>query len=357
MDVLTNVSTSMTTSTYVDSSGHEFVYLGVPTSSVVASRDYKSFTYGIQTTCQPISQKCNLQAVAGAYTPFYCTEAFQGDVTSSTQEGEDPNWSLIFFPNPSLTSNDTILSGVQNPFWFGLAALVDGQELFGYQIGNGPNDPNLVVSIHDGVAFVVLCSSTVYDIHYTSINSSSSRECDWDASNNSVANIFQRTMAITNFGTPYLQEAAFLAGLSPTSDEVAGQMGLSFSNALLAGGAQVLQSTSAIAARERSSVIVARIPKAPLFTAIILDLLFAVIGMLFSVWALASSSGDRNSEVRDVQAKLGIVGLVADRFEDTFARQGITDLKVGFEEFAGAGLVERFVLEMTAARGWEFGKR
>lgn len=278
--------------------------------------------------------------------------------TFVTENDLDPNWSLAFFPNSSLSSNTTILTGVQNPFWYGLGALVDSQELWTYQFENGPNDPNLVVPMHGGIAFVLLCNSTIYDMNYTSINGSLST-LEYTTSNASVTNIFQGTISITDFGIAYLQEAATLAGLSTSSEDIASQMALSFSKAILAAGAQTVQASPAIAAQERSSLIVARVPKGPLFTVVVLDLLFVVIGIAFSILALVSSSGDQNADVRDVQARLSVAGLVADRFEGRYAREPITDLKEGFEEF-GAGVVGggRVVLDATtAAGGWAFGRR
>jgi hypothetical protein len=357
LQTLTNVSNIISTSTYYSPEDGEYVYLGLPFSSTLAARDYKASSYGIQTQCQPVSKKCNLRAVAGDSTPFYCTEAFQGDVTFASLEDLDPSWTLAFFTNSSLSSNASYTTGVQNPFWFGLGALTDGQELLTYQFENGPNDPNLVVPIHGGIAFVLLCNSTIYDLNYTSINSSVTA-LELTPSNASVTNIFQGTIAFTGFGNAYLQEAASLAGLSTSSNDVANQMALSFSKAIIAGGAQVVQPTAAIVAQKRSSIIVARVPKAPLFTVIILDLLFVVIGIAFSVLALATSSGYQNVDVREVQARLGVVGLVADRFDRRSAKGGISDLKNGFGEFR-EGIVDsdRVVLDRTADGGWEFATR
>lgn len=89
--------------------------------------------------------------------------------------------------------------------------------------------------------------------------------------------------------------------------------------------------TPALAAQERSSLLVARVPAAPLFTLVAANLLFVTLGVILTLIALSTSSG----EVRDVQARLSIVGLVADRFEGMKARRGVESIDELFEERDG----------------------
>lgn len=61
------------------------------------------------------------------------------------------------------------------------------------------------------------------------------------------------------------------------------------------------------------------------------NLLFGVLGVVLTVIAIASSGGD----VREVQARLSIVGLVADRFEGQRGRDGVQEMDDYFEEREG----------------------
>src|SRR5256885_11890732 len=78
LQVLNNISSVIT----VLNNGPDrtYTYLGVPSVASVSSRDYTATTYGMQTQCRPVSNECNLNPLAGAFTPFRCSEAFQGDL-------------------------------------------------------------------------------------------------------------------------------------------------------------------------------------------------------------------------------------------------------------------------------------
>lgn len=96
-----------------------YTYLGIPPSNDLSMRDYTATTYGMGTQCKPVSNECNLNALAGAFTPFHCTDAFSGDVTGA------PNaWVMAFFTDETMESNVTY-EGIENPYYFGIAALVN----------------------------------------------------------------------------------------------------------------------------------------------------------------------------------------------------------------------------------------
>lgn len=346
LSVLNNVSNSMTALTYGNSDG-DYVFLGVPTTETLASRDFIASTYGVQAQCTPISKQCHLSATEGGSTPFNCSTAFSGnlDYVTNVQNGFDPNWQMAFFTNESMLSNATAFQGVDNPFYFALAALVDAQE----SPEQLTSDPEIVTPVHGGLAFVLFCNTTVYDIEYTSINNSITRFTP-TPSNDSVTNIFEGITDQAIFGSFYLQQAATLAGLANSSSDLADQMGLSFSKAFVSGGAEVLQPQPAIAAQERSSFIVARVPKAPLFIVVALDFLFALLGIALTVLAVFSSCG--KNEVREIQSRLTITGLVADRFEKE-ARIPITSIDEAFSEYEGEK-GPRVIIEKVASEGYGY---
>jgi hypothetical protein len=61
------------------------------------------------------------------------------------------------------------------------------------------------------------------------------------------------------------------------------------------------------------------------------NLLFGILRVILALIAIASAGGD----VREVQARLSIVGLVADRFEGQRGSDGVKEMDDYFEEKEG----------------------
>ncbi len=342
IQVLNNVSNSMAVLQYQDT---PYTYLGIPSSESLSTKDYTATTYGMYTQCKPVSNECNLNALAGASTPFYCTDAFSGDVTQ-----DQNSWVTAYFTNATMESNVTEV-GIQNPYYFGIAALVDPEDQGNpLVLGFMTAVPEIVAPIHGGIAFVLSCSATLYDIEYDSVNGSVSRFIT-TASNNSVANIWQGVMAFTsgNMGRPNLLQASTLAAYSDSAQELADKMAFAYSKVALAVGAEAILPRPALAAQERDSFLVARVPAAPLFTLVITNLLFVCMGFVLTFVALASSGG----EVREIQARLSVKGLIADRFESLRGGNGVENIEEQFEESEGRGSM-RVGLDYIEGRGYSY---
>jgi hypothetical protein len=321
VEVLNNVSDAMAAFQYEVT---PYVYLGVPPSTIVSKRDYTATTYGIQTQCKPISKQCNLREYDGSSTPFSCSDAFSGDVSQA------PNgWIETYFTDATMTSNQ-MNRGIHNPYSFGIAAALPSVAQVG-QV-NATYDPETVIPLHGGIAFVLNCSTALYDIQYDSINRHVSRFVTVP-SNDSVANIWQgvREFPTTDIALPNLLQAAILATFSGTAQEIAGKIALAYSRVVLAVGSEVLVPQPALAAQEREDILVARVPKAPLFAMVSASLHFVVMGIILTCIALLSSGG----EGREIQARLSILGLVADRFESARGRNGVGMMEQYFEEREG----------------------
>lgn len=314
-----------------------YAYLGIPASDALSQRDYAATTFGISTHCKPISNECNLIAYIGSSTPFECTPAFFGDVTQA------PGMFIsTYLTDATMSSNDTI-NGIQNPFYVGLAAIVN------QQIGSSLTaSPEIITPVHGGVSFVLLCAATVYDIQYNSVNGTVTKFIA-TPSNDSTVNIWQGSMAFPLLGSPQLQQAASLAALSSSAQELADKIAFAYSKLALAMGAEAVTPTPALAAQERSSSLVARVPAAPLFTLVVANLLFVAIGVIFTLVALGTSGG----EVRDVQARLNIAGLVADHFEGAKARRGVESIDELFEERDGHSSI-RVAIDRVPGGGYAY---
>jgi hypothetical protein len=258
-----------------------------------------------------------MYASGGATTPFKCSNAFQWDLIQDSQE-----FTSVFFTDATMSDNKTG-NGTQNPFYFGMAGLVNPST------GNS-EIPGIIPPTHGGAAFVLLCNTTVLEVTYNSINGSI-QDFQGTPSNASTANIWQSVMAFTSIGVSNLKQAASLAALGNSDQQFAADMALAFSRTALAIGAQAIEKRPVLAVQRRSSFLVAKIPTAPLYLLIGANMLVALVGITLTIIALVASRG----EVKEVQARLSIFGLVADRFEGTTARLPVKDVDELFRESKG----------------------
>lgn len=315
LQVLNNVSDPIAVITY--ESDVAFTYLGIPASDTLSQRDYSAHTFGMSTQCKPISNECNLNAADGADTPFQCTPAFSGGVTGQT-------FNMIYFTDADMSSNSTEL-GIENPYFFGIAALANPEGGGSLVQTNLTPIPEIVTPVHGGIAFALLCSSKMYDIQYDSVNGSITQFIA-TPSNDSIANIWQGSMTYTTIGWPSLQQAASLATFSNSAQELADKIALAYSRVALAVSADVVVPSRASAAQRNS--FVSRVQIAPLFMLVAANLLFVLLGVVLTIVALVAGNG----EVHDVQTRLSIVGLVADSFEGSRARRGVGNMNELFQE-------------------------
>ena len=280
----------------------------------------------MNTQCKPVSTECNLRFGAG--TPWDCGVTWQGQLG-----GSSPEWRTAWFPDSAMSTNDTQY-GVPNPYYYGYAGIV-GAGVQGSGLIQTVTDPEIVSVVHGGIAFILLCEVTHYDIEYDSVNGTVTRFVA-TASNESVANIWQVPPGISGDHTaPSLLQAADLAIFSNSAQDLADKMGLAYSRAALAIGAQSVMRTPALAVQQRKSFIVARVPAAPLFTLVAANVLFAIAGVVLT--GIAFTSSRRNQDVREVQSRFNIVGLVANNFEDMANRGSVKEMDEYFEEKKGHG--------------------
>ena len=315
-----------------------YTFLGVPPSKQPANRDFTAHTFGAHTHCNVISKQCNLETESGGTTPFKCSDAFSGDVTADTQP-----WHMAFFTDGSMSNNETY-AGVDNPFHFAIATSTSFSG-GGSVVADGED---VVTPMHGGYAFVLGCSSSILDIEYDVVNGSVTR-FEPSLSNASVSNIWQTVMANTRVAYSKLEQAASLSIFGNSTQDLADIFAESFSRISLAVGSGALRPEPGDAVQHRRSFLVTRVPVAPLLCLVIANLLFVVLGILLGGIALVTS----RSETRDVQARLTVSGLVADRFEGERARRRVGHRRELFEESEGRGSM-RAGIDRAAASGYEY---
>ncbi|KAH1496832.1 hypothetical protein KXV92_002465 [Aspergillus fumigatus] len=318
--LLNNISDQATVYTYVDPGQTSYTYLGVPETTSLLTQGFTAKTYGARTQCQLISSKYTLQNAASS-VKFNCSADFTGLINTPTLQA-------AFFEDESMSKNlrGKVVSNYStgNPYYFALASVVN---LSG---GKTPNSTEFVKSLHGVPTYVLGCHTTIYDIEYDRLNNTVNR-FQPAASNTSVSNIWQTSISQTQDWFPFFQQAAGTAIFSDTAEEFAEKVALALSKATIALGADALGAQPALAAQDRETLLVARIPVVPLVAMVAVCLLYVVCGLVLTGIAAWSA----RYEVPDVQARLSIAGLVADRFEEPGLRSDANCVEEMFAEHAG----------------------
>jgi lipopolysaccharide/colanic/teichoic acid biosynthesis glycosyltransferase len=81
-------------------------------------------------------------------------------------------------------------------------------------------------------------------------------------------------------------------------------------------------------AQERFTKLVTHIPKAPLYTLVLTNILFVALSIALAVLVIARSGG----EVCEIQARLSIKGLVIDIFKGRRAKERVESIEDLFKE-------------------------
>jgi hypothetical protein len=169
----------------------------------------------------------------------------------------------------------------------------------------------------------------VYDLTYSWVNGSFSG--DWRQSNGSISQIlaapFHYGLACSN-----LNNLAITSSFTDTADEMAEKWSTGFSQIAMPLAAGIVSPRQNLQEQSRTSMLVSRVPKAPLFTLIGLNLLYALLGILLMLYTLCFA---KPSETRDVQARLTLSGLAFCFEDEGRARAPVEKVERLFEERAG----------------------
>ncbi|PYI10965.1 hypothetical protein BO78DRAFT_333913 [Aspergillus sclerotiicarbonarius CBS 121057] len=327
LGVLNNISDFATVYDYdVDYAlGHNynhstFSYLGLPEETTV-NRDWEATTYGAHTQCKMLSKQCNLTAETTTLR-YNCSDAFAGFIL---------NTDLItgFFTDETMTDdikdNEVANYGTGNPFYYAIAGILSTSG------GTVPNSTEFVQNESGVYGYVLGCNTTIYDIMYGNANGSVVY-FDPTISNTSVSNIWQTSISQTVDWEPSIELEIMIAAYSKTGQEFADKISQTFSRVIMAIGADALESRPAFAAQQRETLLVSRVPMAPLFTLVAVNFLYVICGLIFAGFAFHTA---RHATIPDIHARFGISGLVADRFEEPGERKNTQSVDHMFEEYAG----------------------
>lgn len=195
---------------------------------------------------------------------------------------------------------------IHNPFYFATGARLATTDTLA-------TDPEAVVSSGGQIyAFILSCVTTAYDFEYSSVNGTVVNGTYTVANDTLPANIRWALINVQAYSQNAL-ESAWISGAQQvnTSQELSDFFAQRFSETALSMVVGSTQPAANIAERTREHLLVTRLPKAPFITLIVLNLLYAVLGILLAILAITSQP----RATRDVQVRLSIAGLVAALFE------------------------------------------
>jgi len=290
-----------------------------------------------------VTSKCiDPNSVSGPGAPFNCPFAFQGAISTTYENA----LLMAYFTDSSGSDNATEFGGIGNPYYFAAVASVN------QNVGRMPalqNDPELASGLHGSTIFVLFCNATVYDLEYTSVNNTITRFIT-RPSNASTVNIIQGSQQYTYVGDPNLLQASSIAGFSNTSQEVADQFALAYSQTALGAASGAFTPQPAIESQLRTDMLVARVPKAPLVCLLLSNLLLAALGIVLTIIAFFAVRG----ETGELQARLSIPALVAAQFEENRAQEGVESVEDLFDKRKGVR-GPRIGVIRAAEGAWTFG--
>lgn len=305
-----------------------------------SSIDFAAYTYGATTTCKPMQKQCDMDLSEMSNLTFNCDKA-----------GSTFNHSVIIGNQSSSFENHTLYSDPEyyTPVPWNSVHRGDGDVLVTLPTLDMVNPSYPAVALasfnlqpSDSVAFnffdqsgsgiVLFCKHTIWDANYTFLNNS------WTIrgavpSNTHVANITNIPLML---GSLQLYFDSRVDGVMTTRNEqeLADRYATVYSLASMAILAGNLETAPVRSAQIRHRILVTRVPKAPLFCLVALNLIYAGLGLGLTLDALRAVR--KNKNLIDVQARLGMAGLTAECFEgDDAVRQKVEACEDLFAEKRG----------------------
>ena len=325
-------------------------YLGPAT--IPHNLDFQATTLGIGTQCTPITQNCNPGLETASETPFRCSEGFYGDLYTLSIAGQDfstnnaytqPVTGTVWFDDAALTryANSSYQNNVpHNPYHLGVWTI--SQQ-------TGPVDSADVVYTYLGsMAWLLNCSTTVYDLTYSWVNSSVQAP-NLTKANATMSSTLQYPSYLSVYSKAWMDMSAYLAGAEPDGQSLAQAWSTSYSKIAVGLTAGFLSTRTNLQEQVRTTKLVSRVPKVPLYFLVALNVVYATLGGVLAFVALVSAPNESN----DVRERMSIVGLVAYAFEGERARQPVEKKKQMFAEHENDGN-SRVGIERSVRRGWEY---
>jgi hypothetical protein len=327
----------------------EFAYVGKTSKKYFYDRnsfDFITNAFAVSTTCKSIAPDCSMPVNDGLlYTynisdiPFNCKSysAFSGNL------GINP-LAVSYFTDASGADNN-VTRTISNNVHFAIALAVPSLRT-----------TTEAESTKVGLKSVIFlaCNTTVHEAEYAFVNGTV-RSFHTRPTNASVGRVFMLPVAFTDAGhRKFTFDAQVAAASIYDFQDFVDAISLSYSKMIAALAYPALEHTRTPIEQLRTRMIVAKVPKAPLFVLVGTNLLFAVAAGMLAWEALRAS---RHGAPWQMKLRLGIPALVAQLLESgSTARRPVETTEEMFAEFSHAEDCKntgRVCLDESAYGGWE----
>ncbi|KAJ4288110.1 hypothetical protein N0V90_012127 [Kalmusia sp. IMI 367209] len=345
-DMKNSVSDQHETINFTDSNNVQYAVIGPANAD--PSEDFKANSFGVSTSCSAIPEGgcdvaqpiTNMKDGSGSpimLVPFACTKNRTGiDITGNLTShntnthmlnfhkyaSESAPFLLNFMETPSGLSDADIMAAIQteeaneifrNPW----QAFVIRKIPFALQADfetlpqSFRNDSRIWKHDLIGAFTLMLCNVTVWDMTYVKAGGKIT-SLTKSRSNGSMAGMSSMpgTRFIGTLANVFQDESTGPeARSSPSAFIRSFEIGMSKSYSYPL--ASQLNSRASLLAQFRTSKVVTKLPIAALWTLVVANVGYAVLGLALAIWAMKRA----NPDVHQVQMRLGVAGLAAALFD------------------------------------------
>jgi len=291
---------------------------------------------------------------------YHCSDLFLGDLAGNLSNGLNAGTvvRLEQFNDPELTiGQPSRFPGGANPVFAAFAAYVNdvgirltenGTDLTCGRVLASKDTANFIVSKLLGIAYIVRCNVTLYDAVYNWVNGAFHNFTTLTLSNATLSATVNGPLQLNaTFGNNNLMSNALLATMSNSTQEALDSIAYVYSQTTLGLASGIFRPRVNLQEFTRQQLIVAKIPFAPFYSLIVLDLLCALIGAVLAIVAVVKRDYSGGS-------LLTLWGLVAQAFESLPPHGDIRDVKNMFQE-ARDGTSKVVGIEKVGESGsWRF---
>ncbi|KAI9716401.1 MAG: hypothetical protein M1828_000343 [Chrysothrix sp. TS-e1954] len=359
--------------------------------------DFTATSYGSRTSCEVVSKKCKPKFInpggadASRDISFDCKADIAGldlagkfgDLDKSPADGDGTNtdprndlenslgisdlFGFQFYNNAEKTD---LAIGSGRPdnskiphIWFAWVFVLGAGFNTGILDGDyGEVNPVGLIALQDaGLGAIVSCHTDLYDVTYafsrgnlTVVDSTLVNGTAAEPLFDGITNSFVQTQLYEG-----LQNAASAA---KTSGDLAAGLATVYDQTLMSVPGANYTRRLPLTQRRRIQTLVTRVPKAPFFCVVLLDLLYAIIGLALMTVALLVVILGRG--VRDTQARLTMPAIIAESFEspalgddaksveELYAeRRGLAPRRIALPRREDGGRRYKQIVDRDAAQG------